>query len=305
MARFLIGRPDSTGRRVLEARDAMRVRNQVLVSFFESGESAQRARVLVDAAAPPGWLRPAVIVRRETDGSRVPFDVPATPPLGAVAGAVAGLLVGWPGGELGLVLGFFFGLYAGVLADGWRTLARGDILDTIQDALAPGHAALAVFAGISSTARLERDLAATGAVTLHRFAGNAIEADLAREVGAATTGLGDRVLTPEGLDGERGAAGRTATHIDTLRTLTTLDAVADRLLWIERIEFGSEVRLLNRRLRETPRWRAGRTCRQLAGVRASHARRRNALETSRDRLHAARSLVEETRVAARTPSESA
>ncbi len=268
----------------------MRIGDEAVIALFESRQSALEGRALVEAAGRKTWHRPrAAVVGRDQDGSRARFDVPMAAPAGAAIGAVLGAATGSVGGVEGLVVGFFFGLYIGIFADGWRTSARGDLLDEIQDVLGPGQSALVWFARPPWSASVERRLAVTGAVPLRRFPGTSIVEDVAREVREATADL-ERLVDPA--DGSlNGSADRELT-VAARRKLTMLEAVADRLLWVERLEFGCEISRLNRELRESSGWRAARAGKRVATVRSSHRRRRMVLEASRNRLGAAQALIE-------------
>ncbi len=261
----------------------MPVRHQVLISFFDSQREADAGSALIAAAEKRGWQRtPAAVVSRGLDDSRSPVEPPAVAPFGAIIGTVLGGVLGSFAGEAGVVVGLFFGLYLGLFADLWRTLARGDVLDEVQDGLASGQAALVSFVGLAPAGSIERRLAATRAVTVHRCPHTPIEDDFAREVRAAAAEL-DQLLDPdrplEGAPGDRDRA-----IAATRRTLAMLEAIGARLLWLERLQFGFETSILNRELKESPRWRAPRVRRRVADVRAAHQRARVTLETSSARV---------------------
>jgi len=88
--------------------------NELLVSFFESKQSALNGRALVDATRSGRGPRPRVVVlTREIDGSRSPYYVPRQTPLGGVVGLVLGAVVGSFAGEAGFVIGLFLGCMPG------------------------------------------------------------------------------------------------------------------------------------------------------------------------------------------------
>ena len=265
--------------------------NEVLVSFFESKQSVLRGRALVDAERSGRGPRPRVVVlTREIDGSRSPYDVPRQAPLGGVVGLVLWAVVGSFAGEAGFVVGLFFGLYGGLFVDLSRLLARCDLLDEIQDGLAPGQAALVSFVRDSTAPSIERSLAPTDAVSVHRFPRAPIEEDLAREVHIATMEVAQLVEAgdhseSESVDTERRIAA-------AQRRLSLLEAVTNRLLWLEQIQFEFEARILDRERREAPRWRGARLRGRVMNLRSSHRRSKALLEASRNRVDAASALAE-------------
>ena len=265
--------------------------NELLVSFFESKQSALRGRALVDATRSGRGPRPRVVVlTREIDGSRSPYDVPRQTPLGGVVGLVLGAVVGSFAGEAGFVVGLFFGLYAGLFVDLSRLLARCDLLDEIQDGLAPEQAALVSFVRDSTASSIERSLAPTDAVSVHRFPRAPIEEDLAREVQQAAMDVAQ--LVEPGDNGERGLVDTTRRIAAAQRRLSVLEAVTNRLLWLERLQFEFEIGVLNRERIEAPWWQVGRLRGQVMNLRSSHRRSKTLLEASRDRIHAATALAE-------------
>lgn len=269
----------------------MRFANEVLISFFESQQSALRGRALVEATrGRRGPRSRSVVVSREGDGSRSHYEVPTRAPLGGAVGLALGGILGSYGGEAGLVVGLFFGLYAGLFVDLWRTLARCDLLDQIQDGLAPGQAAVVSFVRDSTASSIERSLAETAAVTVHRFPGAPIEEDVAREVREATVEVGRLVDARDRGDG--GFVDRKRRIAAARQRLSVLEAVASRLLWLEQLQFETETRILNRQRREVPGWRAARLRGLMVSVRASHRRCETMLEASRDRVRAAAALSE-------------
>lgn len=276
--------------RCMEASSVMRVTSEVLISFFESKRAALQGLALIE---PTGDRRrprsPAVVVSREADGSRSPFEPPAASPLGAVIGASLGAVLGSFGGEAGLIVGLFFGLYAGAFVDLWRTLARADLLDEVQDGLAPGQAALVTFIGGSSAA-IEHRLAATDAVTVHRFPGNPIEDDFGREVREATAELGRLVAARDAAEG--GLVDRERAIAAARRKLSVLESIASRLLWLERLQSEFEAGILKRELRGSPRWRAGCLRHRARHLRASHQHSRTMLEASSARVRGAEAQAE-------------
>lgn len=276
----------------MEALTAMPVRNQILISFFDSKQEADEGRALVAEPANGGLRRtPAAVVSRGPDNSRSPVEPPAAVPFGAVLGTALGGVLGLVAGEAGVVVGLFFGLYVGLFADVWRTLARGDVLDEVQDGLAPGQAALVIFVGLAPSAAIERRLASTRAVTVHRFPRRPIEDDFAREARSAASEL-DQLLNPDRpIDGAPGDRDRAIAA--TRRKLAMLEAIGARLLWLERLQFGFETGILNRELEESPRWRAPRVRRRVGQIRVVHRRAQATLESSNARVLAAE--VEATR----------
>jgi len=263
--------------------------NEALISYFDSKQAALRGRALAEETRDGLGRRSRVaVLAREADGSRSPYDVPAQAPLGAVAGLVLGGLLGSVAGEAGVVVGLFFGWYAGLLADLWRRLARCDLLDRIQDGLAPGRAALVTFVGVSAAGSVERSLAATDAVTVHRFPHRRIEEDLAREVREAAADVASLV---EAEVGDRRPVNTTAVIAAARRRLSVLDAVSSRLLWLEQQQFESDVRIINRERHEAPRWRAALIRARLKEERAAHRRRKSMLGASLDGVRAATELA--------------
>jgi hypothetical protein len=278
----------------MEIWSAMRTGNEVLIAFFESKREAQGGLALLDAT--PARCRRgmrAVLVNKEGDCSRSAIEPPWVLPVGAVLGAGFGGILGLLGGEVGVVVGLFFGLYAGSFVDFWRTLARVDLLDEIQAGLTPGHAALVTFVRGSSAA-IEGRLAATDAVTAHRFPGIPIEDDLAREVRETTAELGRLAAASEAVGGSfvecerRIAAAR--------RKVSALEPYVSRLVWLDRLQFEFEMGVLNRELRGSPRWRAGYLRRRAKRLRASYRRSRTMLEASSAHLRAAELQGEATRM---------
>lgn len=262
--------------------------NEVLISYFDSRDSAHGGRALVEATR--GGLRRrsrVAVLSREADGSRSPCEVPAQAPLGGVVGLVLGGLVGSVAGEAGLVVGLFFGWYAGLFVDLWQRLARCDLLDQVQDGLAPGQAALVTFAG--PAASIELSLAATNAVTVHRFPHRRIEEDLEREVRMAAADVAGMVGA-EG--GEGGSANAAAGFAAVRRRLSVLEAVSIRLLWLEQQQFESEARIIHRERRQASRWRTARLRARLADARAAHRRCKTMLEASLEGGRAAAALAE-------------
>ncbi len=264
----------------------MRFQGQVLISFFESTRAALDGLALVTRKGAARVAQPpAAVVSRNPDGSRLPVEPPAAWPVGAAIGVVLGGLLGSFGGEAGVVIGLFFGLYAGIFVDVWRTLSRGDFLDEIQAGLAPGQAALVIFLGCSSATAIDRKLASTGGVTLHRFPGSPIEDDFAREVGLAVAEV-TRLRSPDDHN-EIPVADRALEIAAARRKLSLLQAIGDRLLWLERLDFGFQTHTLNRELRKAPRWRAFRLRRRVARVRAEDRRARTMIEASSVRARTA------------------
>jgi hypothetical protein len=265
--------------------------NEVLVSFFESKRSALRGRALVDATCSGRGRRPRVVVlTREIDSSRSPYDVPRQEPLGGVVGLVLGAAFGSFAGEAGFVVGLFFGLYAGLFVDLWRLLARCDLLDEIQDGLAPGQAALVSFVRDSTASSIERSLAPTDAVSVHRFPRAPIEEDLAREVQQAAMEVAQLVEARD--RGESGLVDQEHRIARARRRLSLLEEIAGRLLWLERLQFEFEICVLNRERIATPWWQGGRLRGRVKNLRSSHTRSKTLLEASRDRIHAAAALAE-------------
>jgi len=265
--------------------------NEALISYFDSEPSAIQGRALIVEARHPRDRRPRVaLLARGVDGSRSPYEAPTQAPLGAALGIVLGVLVGSFAGEAGVVVGVFFGWYAGLLADLWRSLARCDLLDRVLDGLAPGQAALVTFTRPSAAARVERSLAATDAVTVHRFPGRPIEEDVTREVREAEEEV-DRLV--EATDrGEVGLANGAARIAAARRRLSVLEAVSSQLLWLEQLHFESHTRILCRERRAAPRWQARRLRARMTNARAAHQRFNRALEASRERVRAAAALAE-------------
>ncbi len=267
----------------------MRFRNVVLVSFFDSKQSAIDALAQVDATPHRRLRRSRVVVlSRETDGSCSPYVPPASWPIGAVVGLGVGGILGGPAGGLG---GLIVGLYVSLVVDVRRALTRCDDFGEIQDGLAPGHAALVTFAHGSSMAAIERRLARTDAVTVHRFPDKPIEEDLAREVRETVSELQSVV------GAVHAASGADPAHLEpriaaARRKLSTLEAIADRLSWLDRLQFEFESGRLNRELNESPRWRAPRLRQRIRHLRDSHRRTRSDLEASCARLRAAEAVVE-------------
>ena len=236
-----------------------------------------------------GRDRGSVLVNRESDGSRSRCEPPIPWPFGAIVGLCLGGIVGSLAGEAGLVVGLFFGLYLGIFLEAWRVLGRGDLLDEIQSGLAPGQAAVVSFVSRWSAAAIERCLAQLGAVTVNRFPGTPIEEDVAREVAEAVTEV-YRVLGAENDPSQVGDSER-ALRVAAVRRLRMIEAIADRLLGQERAQFEFDVDILRRELDEAGTWRAMRIKRRMSMVRASYEGLHNALETSRDRVRAAESLI--------------
>ena len=269
----------------------MRITNEVFISFFASTEAALQGLLLI-AQECEGRARrtQAVLVSRNADGSRSPLEPPEAWPVGGVLGAGLGGLLGSPVGESGAVVGLILGLSAGFFFDLWRTVARADLLDQVQDGLAPGRAAVVTFGRRSSAAAIERALDSTGAVTVHRFPGRRIEDDLAREARETVAALGPLGAAGDASGDDISDRGR---RIDAARRkLSLLESIADRLMWLERRQFGFETGVLNRELSESPRWRSGWLRRRARHARASHRRAMSLLEASSARVRAAEALVE-------------
>ena len=277
-----------------EVTSVVAVVNEVLISFFDSKQAALRGLALVDGTGlEHGWRSHAVVLSRETDGSRSRCEPPIPWPVGAIVGLCLGGIVGSWAGEAGLVVGLFLGLYLGLLFDVWRVLGRGDLLDEIQGGLAPGQAALVSFVPGWSAARIESYLDPLGAVTVHRFPGTSLEEDLVREV-AEAVGEADRLLGA-GRDQSDGGDAEGERRIGAARRrLRTIETIADRLLGQERVQFEADVHILRREVNEAGRWRAARIGRRIRKVRASHQRSRMVLEASRSRLRAAAAAVQST-----------
>ena len=274
----------------------MRITNEVLISFFDSNEAAlQGLRLIAQERDRHVRRTQALLVSRNADGSRSPVEPPEAWPVGGVLGAGVGGLLGSLAGESGAVVGLILGLSVGFFLDLWRTVARADLLDLVQDGLAPGQAAVVVFGRRSSAASIERALDTPDAVTVHRFPGNALEDDLAREARETVAALG-RLGAADDAGGEINDRER---RIEAARRkLSVLGSIADRLMWLERLQFGFETGVLNRELRETPPWRSRRLRRRAVHARASHRRTMSVLEASSARVRAAEALV----VAAPRPS---
>jgi hypothetical protein len=261
--------------------------SEVLISFFDSKQAALHGLALVEGTGRNRSRRShAVVVSRETDGSRSRCEPPLPWPFGAIVGLCLGWIVGSCAGEAGVVVGLFLGLYLGLFLDMSRVLGRGDLLDEIQDGLAPGQAALVSFVPKWSAARIERCLAPLGAVTVHRFPRIPIEEDVAREAAEAVEEV-DRQLEVEGDASQGGGAEQERRTAAVRRRLRTIEAIADRLLWQERAQFEIDVDILRRQLDEAGSWRATRIKRRISKVHASRERSRQVLETSRSRLRAA------------------
>ena len=270
----------------------MAVVNEVLISFFDSKQAALRGLELVDGANRENdWRSHAVVVSKETDGSRQRCDPPMPWPFGAIVGLCLGAIVGSLVGEAGLVVGLFFGLYLGISVDAWRALGRGDLLDEIQYGLEPGQAALVSFVPRWSVARIEHDLASLDSVTVHRFPGTPLDDDLTREAAEA-------VAEARGLLGaERDySSRRDAEHERPIgaagQRLRTIDAIADRLLWQQQVQFEADVHILSREAHGAGGWRTARIGRRIQQVRASHQRSRMVLNASRLRVRAAAAAVQ-------------
>jgi hypothetical protein len=266
--------------------------NEVLISFFDRQQDARAALAAVEGTGRGGSRRShAALVSRSVDGAPATWEPPLPAPIAAFLGVSLGALVGSWGGEAGLVIGLFFGLYAGLFVEAWRVLRRGDLLDEIQDGLAPGQAAVASFVPKWWAPSIERRFAALDAVTVHRFPGTPIEADVAREAAAAI----------DELDGSLGAGGATAQGDDVererriaaaRRRLHAIEAIADRLLRQERAQLETDVDILRRELDEATGWRAERAERRMSEVRASHERSERMLEASRRSVCAASALAQ-------------
>jgi hypothetical protein len=71
-----------------------------------------------------------------------------------------------------------------------------------------------------------------------------------------------------------------------------LEAVTNRLLWLEQIQFEFEIGVLNRKRIEAPWWQGGRLRGRVMNLRSSHRRSKTLMEASRDRIHAAAALAE-------------
>ena len=271
----------------------MRTSNEVLIAFFESKREALGGLALVDAApARRGRRNGAVLLSKAADGTCESYEPPAPVPLGGIIGLGLGGILGSCGGEAGVVVGLSFGLYAGLFVDAWRTLDRCDLLDEIQTGLAPGRAAVVSFVRDSSATRIERCLATTGAVTVHRFPGTPIEEDVAREAAEAAAELGRLVQAVDA--GASGSSDREQRIAAGRRSLSILEDVANRLLWLERIQFEFETGILERELEGSRRWQGLRLRRRITDVGASHRRSSTTLEASRAHLRAAEALVEAT-----------
>ena len=270
----------------------MAVVNEVLISFFNSKQAAMRGLELVDGIGREhDWRSQAVVVSRETDESLPRCDPPIPWPYGAIVGLCLGGIVGSLGSEVGLVMGLFFGLYLGIFVDAWRALGRGDLLDEIQYGLEPGQAALVSFVPRWSVARIEHDLASLDSVTVHRFPGTPLDDDLTREAAEA-------VAEARGLLGaERDySSRRDAEHERPIgaagQRLRTIDAIADRLLWQQQVQFEADVHILSREAHGAGGWRTARIGRRIQQVRASHQRSRMVLNASRLRVRAAAAAVQ-------------
>jgi hypothetical protein len=262
------------------------IASEVLISFFDSKQGAVDGLALVESI---GRDRSLVLLTMETDGSRPRCEPPVPWPLGAIAGLCLGGIVGSCAGAAGLIVGLFLGLYLGLLLDARRVLGRGDLLDEILDGLAPGQAALVSFVPKWSAGAIERCLAPLGAVTIHRFPGAPIENDVAREAAEAAADV-ERLLGAESHPSQVSGSER-ALRVAALGRLRAIEAIADRLLGQERAQFEFDVDILRRQLDEAGSLRAARIKRRMSRVRASYERLRNALETSRDRIRAAESLI--------------
>jgi hypothetical protein len=254
----------------------MTVATEVLISFFDSKEAALRALALVESI---GHGHAAVVLTRERDGSRAPYEAPAPLPLGAVTGLCLGAIIGSRAGETGLVVGFFFGLYLGLLMDAWRLFGRGDLLFEIQGGLPAGQAAVVSFVPRWSTSSIEKRLAPVGGVTIHRFPGVPVEKDVAREVTEALTEV-DRLLVARGEPSQA-----------AVRRLNAIEAIADRLLGQERAQFEFDVDILGQQLDGANRVRALRIKRRMSQVEMSYAHLQSTLDTSRGRVHTAATLM--------------
>ena len=264
----------------------MQAGNVVLISFFESKESALEGRALIQQKRDrPVGRTAAVVVGREADNTRTQIEVPSASPIGAAVGAAIGAIAGAPAGPAGAAVALLCGLALGHVIDIARTLDRIDLLDEIQDGLEPGQAAIVTFASGPVAAEVERRLSGTDAVTVHRFPRRPIEEDLAREVREATADL-ERLLwvVPAG---DRASGDRDRDIAAARRRLSALEAIADRLLWLERDQFGFEIGILNQELRGSPRWRAARQRRRVEQFRSSHQRTNMLLEASRARVREA------------------
>ena len=266
--------------------------NEVLISFFDSKQAALSGLELVDGIGREhDWRSQAVVVSRETDESLPRCDPPIPWPFGAIVGLCLGGIVGSLAGEAGLVIGLFFGLYLGIFVDAWRALGRGDLLDEIQYGLEPGQAALVSFVPRWSVARIEHDLASLDSVTVHRFPGTPLDDDLTREAAEA-------VAEARGLLGaERDySSRRDAEHERPIgaagQRLRTIDAIADRLLWQQQVQFEADVHILSREAHGAGGWRTARIGRRIQQVRASHQRSRMVLNASRLRVRAAAAAVQ-------------
>lgn len=269
----------------------MAVLSKVLISFFDSKQAAIQGLALVDGTGRERSRRSrAVVLSRESDGSRPRWEPPIPWPFGAIVGLCLGSIVGSWAGEAGLVAGLFFGLYLGIFLDAWRVLERCDLLDEIQDGLAPGRAALVSFVPKWSAARIERCLAPLGAVTVHRFPRIPIEEDVAREAAEAVADV-DRLLAAKA-DASPGGGPERERRTAAVQRLRTIEAIADRLLGEERAQFEFDVDILRRQLDEAGSWRATRIKRRVSKVRASHEHSRRVLETSRGHVRAAAALVQ-------------
>ncbi len=241
----------------------------VLVSFFESQPEAVEGL----AMAMQERRVSAAVLARKPDGTYTELVTPRVPPVGLVVGAALGAMIGLLAGQAGAVLGFFFGLYAGLAFDAWRAFARLDLLEEVQGGLAPGKAALVLFVRGSTAGAIDARLAETRGVTLHRSPNRPIAEDLAREVQDACTEL----RHPDG--GTSVANAR--------RKVVALAAIADRLLWLEGLQFEFEIQILNRQIEGSPEWRASHLRRRARTVRAAHVRTTGVMEASRNRAQAA------------------
>ena len=242
---------------------------QIVISFFESERSARLGLTLAERM---GATRGA-LVARSANGEYMPFDTPGSRPFGAILGAIAGGLLGSALGEAGIVVGCFFGLYGGVFADGWRALERHDVIDEVQNTLTPGQAGLVLFVGRSGAGALERKPEEIGGIVVHRFPKRPIEEDVAHEVDHALGYLRDLLAS----HGDRDAI------LAAQRKLGLLESIAERLLWLERLQFDFDIRTVNREIKASHPWRTAPLRRRAASLRASHTRTRYTLEASRDR----------------------
>ena len=270
----------------------MAVVNEVLISFFDSKQAALRGLELVDGANRENdWRSHAVVVSKETDGSRQRCDPPMPWPFGAIVGLCLGAIVGSLVGEAGLVVGLFFGLYLGISVDAWRALGRGDLLDEIQYGLEPGQAALVSFVPRWSGARIEHDLASLDLVTVHRFPGTPLDEDLTREAAEAVAEA-QELLGAERDHSSRGDAEHVRRIGVARQRLRMIDTIADRLLWQQQVQFEADVHILSHEAHGAGGWRAAAIGRRIQQVRASHQRSRMVLNASRLRVRAAAAAVQ-------------